>query len=67
MSVTRTDAYLPLRSLAAYAGVSVRTLRIYLVHPSTPLPHYRLSGKILVKRSEFDQWIARFRASEPAP
>ena len=55
------DAYLPLRALARYAGLSVRTLRNYLVHASSPLPHYRIGGKVLVRRSEFDRWAAGFR------
>ena len=59
------DAYLPLKALAAYGGLSVRTLRGYLSHPATPLPHYRVGGKILVKRSEFDSWIGAFRATAP--
>ncbi len=57
------DAYLPLRALARYAGLSVRTLRTYLVHGSSPLPHYRIGGKVLVRRSEFDAWAARFRVT----
>ena len=58
--------YLSLRTLSAYAGLSVRTLRGYLSHPARPLPHYRVGGKVLVKRSEFDVWIAGFR-EESAP
>jgi hypothetical protein len=27
----------------------------------SPLPHYRVGGKILVRRSEFDAWIAAYR------
>jgi hypothetical protein len=60
-----TDDYLPLRTLAGYSGLSVRTLRGYLVHPAHPLPHYRVGGKLLVKRSEFDDWMRGFRAAEP--
>jgi hypothetical protein len=55
------DAYLPLRALASYAGLSVRTLRGYLVHPAYPLPCFRIGGKVLVRRSEFDQWAKQFR------
>ena len=29
--------------------------------PRHPLPHYRVGGKILVRRSEFDAWIAAYR------
>ena len=53
--------YLSLRSLSVYAGLSVRTLRGYLSHPARPLPHYRVGGKVLVKRSEFDLWVTTFR------
>ena len=63
MTTVGTDIYLPLKALSGYSGLSVRTLRARLVHPSTPLPHYRVGGKILVKQSEFDAWIARFRIS----
>lgn len=56
-----SDGYLPLKALAAYSGLSVRTLRTYMGHPSRPLPHYRVGGKVLVKRSEFDDWMATFR------
>jgi excisionase family DNA binding protein len=51
------------RALAVYSGLSVRTLRARLVHPSMPLPHYRVGGKILVRQSEFDAWITKFRIS----
>jgi len=58
--------YLSLRTLAAYSDLSVRTLRGYLSHPARPLPHYRVGGKVLVKRSEFDVWVTGFR-EESAP
>jgi excisionase family DNA binding protein len=57
------DRYLPLRSLAAYSGLSIRTLRAHLVHPTTPLPHYRVGGKILIRRSDFDRWMDQFRVA----
>lgn len=57
------DSYLPLRELSIYSGLSVRTLRGYLSHISRPLPHYRVGGKVLVKRSEFDQWAETFRVT----
>jgi hypothetical protein len=57
------DAYLPLKALSQYSGLGVRTLRGYLQHAASPLPHFRIGGKILVKRSEYDAWVARFRAS----
>jgi hypothetical protein len=49
-----------------YSGLSIRTLRGYLSHLSRPLPHYRIGGKVLVKRSEFDVWASAFKANEPA-
>jgi hypothetical protein len=38
----------------------------YLRHPAYPLPHFHVGGKILVRQSEFDTWIATFRVSTPA-
>ena len=58
---TPLDPFLPLKALADYSGLSVRTLRDYLADLLHPLPCYRVGGKILVRRSEFDAWIARYR------
>jgi hypothetical protein len=58
---TPLDPFLSLRALAAYSGLGVRTLRAYLSALTHPLPCYRVGGKILVRRSEFDTWIARHR------
>jgi hypothetical protein len=76
------DPYLTLRALSQYSGCSVRWLRDRLSDAEHPLPCYRLpgytitkgerkdkemSGKILVRRSEFDAWIARFRHTGARP
>jgi Helix-turn-helix domain len=55
------DPFLSLKALAAYSGLSVRKLRDCLDDPRHPLPHYRVGGKILVRRSEFDARIAAYR------
>jgi Helix-turn-helix domain len=59
---TPLDLYLSLRALAAYSGCSIRWLRDRLVESTHPLPCYRVEGKILVRRSDFDAWIARYRS-----
>jgi len=53
--------YLSLRALAIYSGLSVRSLRGCLTDQVRPLPHYRIGGKILVRRLEFDEWANQFR------
>jgi excisionase family DNA binding protein len=55
------EGYLSLKALASYSGLCVRTLRTHLTHPVHPLAHYRVGGRVLIKRSEFDAWIAQFR------
>src|SRR5205814_680182 len=50
------------RTLAAYSGLCVRKLRDCLVDPAHPIPCYRVGGKIVVRRSEFDSWIAGYRS-----
>lgn len=57
---TLLDPYLSLRALAEYSGLSVRKLRDLLDEPARPLPCYRIGGKILVRRSEYDGWAASF-------
>ncbi|HXG55708.1 MAG TPA: helix-turn-helix domain-containing protein [Vicinamibacterales bacterium] len=58
------DAFLDLAALAQYAGLCKRTLRYHMANPARPLPHYRVGGKILVKRSEFDGWMSQFKSAE---
>jgi hypothetical protein len=55
------DPFLDLRSLAQYSSLSVRKLRDCLQGASHPLPSYKVGGKVLVRRSEFDTWIAAYR------
>lgn len=56
-----SDQYLDLRRLSLYSGIGIRTLRSHLVRCVNPLPCYRVGGKILVKRSEYDAWMLAFR------
>ena len=55
------DCYFDLRDLAQYSSISVRTLRDYLGDATDPLPSYCIKKKILVKKSEFDAWITKYR------
>jgi len=60
------DAYFPIKRLTAYSGLSERTLRTYLSHPVHPLPAYKIGGRVLVRRSDYDSWAARFRCLAPS-
>ncbi len=71
------DPWLSLPALSKLSGLSVRTLRAYLADPDRPLPCFRMkephvittrkgrartvSGKILVRWSEFEAWMNAFR------
>ena len=75
------DPWLGLEALSRYSGLSVRSLRALLTDPHHPLPHYRMkephviatasgkrrtvSGKILVRRSDFDAWMSAFKQQPP--
>ena len=54
-------AYLPLKRLAVYAGLCERQLRTYVTHPLYPLPVYRIGGRVLVRKSDYDAWALQFR------
>jgi hypothetical protein len=54
-----TDRLLDLKKLAEHSSLGVPTLRDYL--RSGGLPYFKLKGKILVRLSEFDQWLESFR------
>ncbi len=58
--------YFDLKTLAAYSCSSVRWLRDRLVDRVHPLPHYRVGGKVLVNKDDFDAWMAEFRIDRPA-
>ena len=58
---TPLDPFLSLRALSGYSGLSTRTLRNHLLDPGHPLPCYRIGGKIIVRRSDYDDWAARYR------
>lgn len=56
------DQYFDLRGLSAYASMAVPTLRDYI--NNRQLPCFKLKGKILIKRSEFDAWIECHRLNK---
>lgn len=58
---TPLDPFLSLKGLAGYSGMSVRKLRDCLTRPVSPLPCYKVDGKILVRRSDFDAWMQHFK------
>ena len=58
---TPLDPFLPLKALASYSGLSIRKLRECIGDSLHPLPCYRVGGKLLVRRSEFDAWMVHFR------
>ena len=49
------DQYFDLPGLNAYSCIPVPTLRDYIKRDG--MPCFKLRGKILVKRSEFDSWM----------
>jgi excisionase family DNA binding protein len=53
--------WLDLRSLQQYACVSERTFREWIHRSTNPLPAVQVGGKILVRRSTFDQWLENHR------
>jgi hypothetical protein len=53
--------FFTMKTLAIYSSCSVRWLRDRLVDRVHPLPHYRVEGKILVKKEDFDAWMVEFR------
>lgn len=57
----KNEEYLDLKTLSGRVSLSVRTLRELIKDPSRPLPFYKLAGKNLVKWSEFEKWISRYR------
>ena len=55
------DPWLSLRALADYCSLSRRTLQALVNDPNDPIPSCRVGGKLLVRRSEIDNWLLRRR------
>ncbi len=53
--------WLGLRELSNYADICERTLRSWIYSPVDPLPAVKVSGKVLVRRSDFDAYLHRHR------
>jgi hypothetical protein len=51
--------YLDLHGLEHYTSIPVSTMRDYIKREG--LPCFKVRGKILVKRSEFDHWLDGYR------
>ena len=61
-AIVLKDEYFDFQGLSAYSKLGVSTLRGYI--NKMGLPGFKMNGKILVKRSEFDTWMERFRMNK---
>jgi len=61
-AISLKDQYFDLKGLSVYSSLGVGTLRDYL--KSGGLSYFKLRGKILIKRSEFDTWLERYRINQ---
>lgn len=57
------DQLFDLKGLAAYSALAVPTLRDYLRDSRNPIPYFKVKGKILVRKAEFDEWLETFRVN----
>jgi excisionase family DNA binding protein len=64
--LTIDRGWFSLRELTEYASVSERTLREWLHRSTDALPAVRVDGKILVRKSQFDDWLQRHRIQPDA-
>jgi hypothetical protein len=60
-AISLKDQYFDLRGLEAYSALKVPTLRDYI--RSGDLPSFKIKGKILIRKSEFDTWIEDYRVN----
>ncbi|WP_157118479.1 helix-turn-helix domain-containing protein [Corynebacterium sphenisci] len=50
---------MPVRDAAAYLGVSTGMVYKLARRAHDPIPHYRVAGRILIRRSDLDSWRDR--------
>jgi len=58
------DPFLSLHQLTAYSGLSRSTVQRHLSAARDALPCYRVGGRVLVRQSEFDEWMQSKRQRE---
>lgn len=61
-NLSDTDRFLDLKRLSQYSSLGIPTLRDYI--RSDALPCFKVKGKILIKQSEFDTWLERYRVNQ---
>ncbi len=59
ITVNLQEGYFDLKGLAVYSTLGVSTLRDYI--RTDKLPAFKIKGKVLVKKSEFDMWLEDYR------
>ena len=60
-AISLKDQYFDLKGLEAYSALKVPTLRDYI--KSGNLPCFKVKGKILIRKSEFDSWLEDYRVN----
>ena len=54
--------YLSISETYEYTGVAVRTIRKWLKDPLTPLPHFRMSDRLIkIRRKHIDEWFEQYK------
>ena len=61
-AIALKDQLFDLSGLSVYSALAVPTLRDYI--RSGALPCFKLKGKILVRKSEFDTWLEEYRVNK---
>lgn len=61
------DRYMRLGELSRYSSLSITTLRRFIADPVHPLPAHRVLDRVvLVRKTEFDRWVAEREAMAAA-
>ena len=60
--ITLKDQYFDLKGLSLYSALKIPSLRDYIRYKG--LPCFKVKGKILIKKSEFDRWIEGYRVDK---
>lgn len=60
--VVINDQFFDLRGLSIYSSLGVSTLRTYI--RKGWIPSFKVRGKILIRKSEFDTWLEKYRVNK---
>lgn len=51
------DCWFTVAELSTYSTLHQRTIRRHMASRTNPLPHHKVGGRVVIRKSEYDAWV----------